>query len=84
MDYVISFKRGFKKLYSILQIIYKGNRNLKLHNKILTPLFMLSNIDTEISSKVLSKKKVPPATANANVDVLLKTLRFNVAHKDIL
>lgn len=55
----------------------------KLHNKILTPLFTLSNIPTEISSKVLSKKKVPPATARAKVEVRLKTLRFRVPHRDI-
>lgn len=51
---------------------------------ILTPLFTLSKIDTDITSKALSKKKAPPVTATAKVDVFLKTLRFNVAQSDIL
>lgn len=55
----------------------------KLHNEILTPLFTLSNIPTETNSKVLSKKKVPAATASAKVEVRLKTLRFRVPHRDI-
>lgn len=48
------------------------------------PLFILSNIDWDTISKVLSKKNVPDATAKANVEVRLKTVRFTVAHTDIL
>lgn len=45
---------------------------------------MLSKMPTEMTSKVLSKKKVPSAPARKKVDVRLNTTRFKVAHADIL